>query len=654
MHRFTHSPPQPPTSPLHPAPRTAHPARGRAGTVWGVMGGLMWGLLCLGLGLHAAPVSAQVAAALSARPAALATAPAALKRVRYAFPTAETGFDPAQVSDLYSSTVIAHIFESPLTYDYAERPVRLKPQTAVALPEHSADFRVWTIHLRPGITFADDPAFGGQPRELTAADYAFALKRQFDPRWKSPHYADRHAQGLAGLEALRQRALEQHQPFDYQAPVPELQTPDRYTLRITLGRPDPQFAYLLADPLRFGAMAPEVVARYGDEIMAHPVGTGPFKLSQWRRSSLIVLERNPGFREQRYDSHPTAADATGRALAQQFNGRRLPMVDRLEFAIIEAPQPTWLSFLAQEFDLVMLPLDFAPIVAPNGHLAPNLARQGLQLERVLRADHTYTYFNMLDPVVGGYTAEKIALRRAISLAYDNRAEVNRARRGLGIPATSVMVPHTTGYDPAQDFGFSDHDPARAQALLDLYGYVDRDGDGWRDLPDGRPLVLHLASQSDDSQRQFNELWAKAMAAVHLKLVFDLGVWPDHFKQARAGQLQMWGLGNSAVSPDGANFLAEAYGPQAGSENLPRFALPAYDALVARIQVMEDGPERRALMGQAQALLAVYLPYKPHVHRYRLYLSQPWLRGYRDHPFARDFGRYVDVDPARLPASGRQP
>lgn len=575
----------------------------------------------------------------------------AVKRVRFALPAAETGFDPAQVSDLYSSTVLSHIIESPLTYDYAERPIRVKLQTAAALPEHSEDFRVWTLRLRPGIHFADDPAFGGQRRELTAADYAYAFKRNFDPHWKSPHYSALRELRLPGLEALRQQALERHQPFDYQAPLPELQMPDRYTLRITLGKPDPQFALLMADPVRFGPMAAEVVARYGDEIMAHPVGTGPFRLTQWRRSSLIVLERNPTFREQVYDSHPPADDLTGQALAQRFNGRRLPMVDRLEFAIIEAPQPTWLSFLAREFDLVMVPLDYAPIVAPNGKLAPNLVRQGMQLERVLRADHTYTYFNMEDPVVGGYTPDKVALRRAISLAYDNNAEINRVRRGLGIPATGLLVPHTQGYDPSQNFGFSEYDPARAKALLDLYGYVDRDGDGWRDLPDGRPLVLEFATQPDEQQRQFMELWTRYMTAVQIRIRYVLGQWPDQFKQAKAGQLQIWMLGNSAISLDGANYLSEAYGPQAGAENLSRFNLPAYNQLVERIGVMEHGPQRSELMRQAQVLLAAYMPLKPHVHRYRLYVSQPWLQGYRDHPFARDFGRYVDIDTAKLPPDG---
>ncbi|GAA0742608.1 ABC transporter substrate-binding protein [Ideonella azotifigens] len=603
---------------------------------------------------HALRIALILGLAGASHWATSATPPDAVvqKVFRYALDAAETSLDPARVSDTYSNTIIAHIFESPLTYDYLARPVVLVPRTAVALPEHSADFKTWTIRIRPGIYFADDPAFNGKRRELTAADYAYSFKRYYDPRWKSPVYGNYRADDVLGLEALRQRALDTRQPFDYDAPVAGLELKDRYTLSVHLGRSDPQFILNMANPNNFGAVAREVVERYGEELDDHPVGTGPFKLAQWRRASKIVLVRNPGFREDLFDAQPAADDAAGQAWLAKYKGRRLPLVDQIEISIIEAAQPIWLSFLGREFDLVRVPLEFAPIAVPGGKLAPNLAKQGMTLERTLQADHVYTYFNMEDPVVGGYTPDKIALRRAIALAYDNRTEITRVRRGLGIPATSLVVPYTLGYDAALDFGFSEHDPSKAKALLDLYGYLDKDGDGWRDLPDGQPLTLHYYTTGSETYRQFNELWAKAMKAVGLRMVFEIGQWPEQFKQAQAGKIQIWGLGNTATSPDGSSFLHEAYGPEIGAENLARFNLPAYDALVKRIDESPESPERHALLKQAQSLLAVYLPIKPHVHRIRIYLSQPWLTGYRTHPFALDFGRYVDVDAAKQAAAIR--
>src|SRR4051812_12043014 len=120
--------------------------------------------------------------------------------LRVLFESAETGFDPAQVSDLYSNRVNAHIFEALLGYDPLAIPVRLVPLTAQAMPEASPDFTVWTVRLQSGIRFADDPAFNGRPRELVAADYVYSFKRIYDPAFKSPAYTSLGEDGILGLE----------------------------------------------------------------------------------------------------------------------------------------------------------------------------------------------------------------------------------------------------------------------------------------------------------------------------------------------------------------------------------------------------------------------------------------------------------------------
>src|SRR4029079_7278487 len=103
------------------------------------------------------------------------------------------------------------------------------------------------------------------------------------------------------------------QPFDYDRAVEGLRALDRYTLQFRLAESRPRFINALAAGDIFGAMAREVVEAYGERIAEHPVGTGPFRLARWRRSSLIVLERNPAFRDQFYDAEPTADDAAGQA-----------------------------------------------------------------------------------------------------------------------------------------------------------------------------------------------------------------------------------------------------------------------------------------------------------------------------------------------------
>ncbi|WP_295645099.1 ABC transporter substrate-binding protein [uncultured Methylibium sp.] len=583
-----------------------------------------------------------------ALPAAAADA-AKPKVLRIAFRAAETGFDPALINDLYSRTVTPHIFEGLYTYDPLARPAKIKPLTAAAMPEVSADFRVWTIRIKPGIHFADDPAFKGRKRELVAEDYVYTFKRFFDPANKSPVYAGIAENGLLGLDELREEALKNKTPFDYDRPVEGLKALDRYTLQFRLKSPRPRFLYGLATGDLFGAVAREVIEHYPGETMAHPVGTGPFVLKQWRRSSLIVLERNPQFREMVYDAEPNADDADGQATLARFKGRRLPMIDRVEVSIIEEPQPRWLAFLNDELDAVELPEDFANQAIPNGKLAPNLARRGITQHSIVYADVRMTMFNMEDPVIGGYTPDKVALRRAISLGFDLDREIRLVRRQQAIKAQAGLMPHTYGYDPQLRSTNSEYDPARAKALLDLYGYVDKDGDGWRDQPDGSPLVLEFSTQSDQLSRQLDETWQHGMNAIGVRMTLRTRQWPENLKAARSGKLMLWMVGLSAASPDGQPSFQRLYGPAAGGQNLARFKLDRFDELYRRSNEMADGPERLALMNEMSKLNTAYMPYKYHVHRIYTDLLQPRLVGYKRPLFWQELWHYVDIDERPLPA-----
>ena len=589
------------------------------------------------------PFLALTGAAVLGAAAAPAAARSGEKVLRVAFNTPVTALDPAKISDLYSRTVTPHIFEGLYEYDHLARPFRIKPLTAAAMPEVSPDFRAWTIRLRPGIFFADDPAFKGQRRELVAADYVYSLKRIMDPANKSPLGSVLQDLGIEGLNALRDEAVAKKAPFDYDREIPGLRAPDRHTLQIVLEQPRPRLLNTLAGGDVFGAVAREVIEFYGDEIITHPVGTGPFRLRSWRRGSQIVLERNPGYRERFYDAEPAPDDAEGQAILAQLKGLRIPIVDRVEVAIIAEEQPRWLSFLQGDLDISGIPSVAIPQAIPNGRLAPNLEKQGIQHFRSLNADGVYLYFNMDDPVVGGLEPAQVALRRAMSLALDVPKLINRLYRGQGIPAQSMFIPHCSGYDPAFKSEMGDHDPARAKALLDLYGFVDRDGDGFRERPDGSRLTVEVATQPDQFSRQFDEAMQKDFAAVGIRLTHFYGQWSEQLKSAYAGKLQMWMLGGSAASPDGIDTLQAYSSAQIGTGgNFARFRHAEMDRIVEQVSAMPDGPEREALFHRAKLIGTALMPYKSLLHRYANSLAYKHLVGFRRPLFWNEWWHLVDI------------
>lgn len=594
--------------------------------------------------------AALLAAALAFPGLACGQAP---KVLRYAFDVAETTADPQRVSDVYSMTVVSAIFETPLDYDYLARPLKLRPLTLESMPEISADGMTYTMRVKPGTYFDDDPAFGGNKRELTAHDYVYSLKRLMDPRLASPLTAE--VEGvIAGSEEAIARARKANR-FDYDAPMEGLRALDRYTWRIRLTKPYYTFIYNLADCRVSCAVAREVVERYGDDAGSHPVGTGPYRMAFWKRSSKMVFERNPNFREEHFHAEPAAGDVRGQEILAALKGRRLPMIDRIEAYVVEETQPRWLSFLNADFDLVFkVPEEYAYQAMPNNRIAPHLARKGIRMEQVAAMDLTYAFFNMEDPVVGGYEPEKVALRRAISLAYNTRDEIAIIRKGQAIPAETPYAPGVAGHDPDFRTNANEYDVPKAKALLDMFGYVDRDGDGYRERPDGSPLELKSNSTPTARDQQTDELWKRSMDDIGVRITFRKAKWPDLLKEANAGKLMMWQLGGSAAAPDADTWLQSLYSPNAGYKgNRSRFRHEGYDRLYERARVMPDGPERTKLYQEMARIVVAYAPLKINTHRILTDMWHPWVVGFR-RPLmlGNHFWKYLDIEPGA--GNGKMP
>ena len=533
-------------------------------------------------------------------------APAALAadKVLHAFlSTGETGLDPAVASDLASLSLLENLFEPMLRYDYEARPVKLAPSSLREMPTSDASGKVWTFHLKPGMFFSDDPAFKGKKREVTASDYKFAIERLLDPALKSPW------------------------SFMFEGKLADLRALDQYTLRLTLKEPDPSLLFYLALPAT-GAVAKEVTDAYGSQVGNHPVGSGPFVIEEWKRSDKITLAANKGYH-------------------QVWQGKHLPIVDKVEVKIMEEYQSRVLGFLNGEFDYIeQVPESMRDMVLDPSSAKPvlkkDLAARGMVLSPFPVLQTYYMWMNMDDPVIGGYSKEKVALRRAIALGYNSPEDIALLKKGLAIPAQSPLPPNVLGYDPAYRSPIS-YNPKLAKALLDRFGYkVGKDG--FRTLPNGQPLALVMHSEPTMVGRLRDELWRKNLNALGIRVSFKTDKKTEIIKASRLGKVQMFETNWIADFPDGDNFFQLLWGPNSGRANYARFNLPDYNTRYEKARQLSDGAERNALYRELNQLIHAYNPWVLLIHPISADIQQPWLKNYNRHPVELTNWRYLDIEP----------
>ena len=129
---------------------------------------------------------------------------------------------------------------------------------------------------------------------------------------------------------------------------------------------------------------------------------------------------------------------------------------------------------------------------------------------------TFTYFNMKDAAVGGYSNEQFALRRAIAMGFNVDELIRVLFAGNALPANQLLPPGVNGHDtslPAKSL----YDPAGARALLERFGFKDRDGDGYRETPEGKPLTVVRGTLPESWYREDDTLWKKSMDAIGIRM-----------------------------------------------------------------------------------------------------------------------------------------
>ncbi len=534
-----------------------------------------------------------------------------------------TSLDPAEAVSVYGARCVALIHETLLEYDYQARPYRLIPGLAADLPRVSADGLEYTFRIADGARFHPDPCFGRDPggaprgREVAADDVVFSLKRLADAKLASPGYwilDDR----VAGLDRFHE-ASRAAAPTDYSMEVAGLAAPDPRTLRIRLTRPCPPFVWMLAMPYT-AVVAPEAAAAYGRGLGDHPVGSGPYRLGEWRRNYRMAFERAPGWRGWR----------EGPAAARPEDP--LQPYDRLLFPVMDDPSTQWLAFLSGELDLQgeIARDSWELVVDPRGELRPGLAARGITLSSMPTLEVAYIGINMHDPLLG----TNRLLRQALNCAFDSARWV-QYYQGRAIAANGAVPPGVAGHieDPAP-YAF---DLDRARELMARAGYPEG-----RDPATGRRLrlVLDLGRTSQDV-RESTELIVAFMSRIGVDLVADYHNWPAFLAKVAQGRSQLFRIGWVGDYPDAENFLQLFYGPnRSPGPNRCNYRNAAYDALYLRALAAADNEERMRLYGEMQAIIREECPWIFMSFARAYSLSHSHVADYRPHDFPYGMEKYL--------------
>lgn len=549
-----------------------------------------------------------------------------------------TSLDPQQGTDLYSTRIASVIFEALYEFEYLSTGSKVIPNTAESMPVITDDGKTWTIRLRKGIRFADDPVWKGKPRELVADDYAYSIKRSLDPNLRGggdPALSDL----IVGARPVVDAARKAGGKFDYDTPIAGVRATDRYTLVIHLAHPDYTLLERLAG-LNMMAVAREAVEAAGADVMRRPVGTGPYRLGEWRAASKVVLLANPDYRKVLF---PENADAPQQERVRSMHGKTLPQIGRIEISIIEESQPEILAFTQGDLDYVALGGDDTRRVMENGKLRPELVRRGIEHVRFGSPSVTFTYFNMDDPLVGGYSTQQVALRRAIGMGFDVDEMIRVLFAGNALPANQLLPPGVSGHDPALP-PQSLYDPAGARALLDRFGFKDRNGDGYRETPDGKPLTIVRGTLPESWYREADTLWKKNMDAIGIRMQVQQQTFAELLNLSRAGKLPMFNLGYRSLEPSGYQILQTLWSRSPRDTNPSQFKQAGYDAAYEAFLRTPAGPARIALARKMSEISQAYMPMILHTFGVGNVLYYPWVQGYWPSPFGFSF-KYLDIDVA---------
>ncbi len=548
--------------------------------------------------------------------------------------------DPVQGSTTYDNMSCAQIYETLLINKYSD-PFRYEPLLLEEIPTSDDGGTTWHFRLKKGVQFYSpygEIFDGSRTRELVTDDVFYSLKRIADKKYQLKNWWLLKDTILGFDEFMEEQNAAES--FDYDAPVEGFRKINDHEFEIVLKKPVTRFLWILT-MFQTSVVPREAVEAFGDEFSFKPVGTGPFVLDEWIPKKSLTLNRNPVYHDVRYPAREEWSREDRRARMHRAAGKRVPFVDRIEFTMFVEDNPMWLQFRAGNIAYTEVPDEYfaEAFDKRTGQLREEMAEQGIRAHANKLLDFIFRGFNMDDPLVGGYSPEKKALRQAMSLATD-LDEFNRTfYSGKNVVYDGPIPPGLDGYpeDGRSPAAYRGPNLELARQKMIEAGYPGGEG---------LPPIKYYSNRGGNSPEQA-ELMQRQLSRIGVQLDVQLVDFSTLIEFVNKKKAPMFSFAWSSDYPDAENNLALFYGPnESPGSNHFNYKRSDYDAMYEKVVTMLPGPERTAMYEQMRDMILEDVPFIGSMARERHYLINPWVLNCRPTERYWAWFKFLDVDDSK--------
>jgi ABC-type transport system substrate-binding protein len=492
-------------------------------------------------------------------------------------------------------------------------------------------------------------------RKLEARDYIYAIKKMALRQNHSP-ILDTMQDYIIGLDSYSKMVTDIYKKSkgvnlrDYN--ISGVKLIDKFTFSITIKGKYPQFLYWLSmnffAPIPYEAdifyKQPKLIKR-NITLNTYPIGTGAFYLYQNNPNQKIVLLKNSNYHIEYYPN----------------TKNKLPFLEKIIFSLEKESIPLWNKFLQGYYDFSGVnseTFDQTIDISASGNmkLSEDMERRGIKLKSSIAPSIFYMAFNMLDPVVGGYSNEAKKLRQAISIAQNEEEYISIFLNGRGVVAQSPIPPsifgHLEGKEGINPFvydyinGKAIRKPIEyAKRLLAEAGYPN----GISKKTGKRLILYYDTTSSGVDDRTLLDWRRKQFKKLGIDLVIRATDYNRFQEKVRKGKVQIFSWGWNADYPDPENFLFLLYGKNGvvrtngAGVNSANYENPKYDRLFDEIKLMENSPLRLEKIKEMIRVVQEDAPWVFGIHPKSLILYHSWAKNVIPNAMANNILKYRDIN-----------